>query len=352
MSENNFSQEMDCECIFSHYKLIRQIAMGSSAVIFEAFDLNKDHAKVCCKIVPKNDDSNSSYIEPENVFNEVEVLRRLNHRNIVKFIDFYEDEYNYYLVEELLNGKSLLDYINSKFENFETLNETVIKSIIEQLLDALKYMHKQGIAHRDIKPENIIVIEEKDKIFIKIVDFGLSTLNSDSFSDVICGSIYYIAPEILLNEKYIGSIADIWSAGVIFFTLLADRLPFENDNINILREKIINANYMLPLDIDNDAALLVSKMLNPIPSLRITASEALKSSYFIKDNASIDMAELKDNNSSANSDLFIYYHNNSFSSKKPESHPILYGLKGSFDFDSSNEHQSNSLEYMNMRQCI
>ena len=263
-----------------HYKLLQPIGCGASAVIFEAVDVFTDEP-VCCKIIPKS----TNQIEIENVITEVKILNSLDHKNIVKFYDFFEDEENFYLIEELCKGVTLLQYINEKFENYESLSNFEIKSITFQLLNVLAYLQSKGIAHRDIKPENIIVHEKKDtsngkNLEIKLIDFGLATTDGNDYSDTFCGSIHYIAPEIIVNSKYVACPCDVWSAGVIFFILIADRLPFESEDMDNLIHKIVSGDYVLPLQIDQDAARLVSRLLAPNPEERISAAEAIKDSFF------------------------------------------------------------------------
>ena len=260
------------------------VGYGSSALILESRDILND--EICCvKIVPKDSDD----IIKQNLACEVAALRTLNHPNIVKIKDFFEDQDNFYLVEELCRGKSLLEYINERFQAFTDFSESEIQQIFRQLLSAVKYMHLKKIAHRDLKPENIIIDDSprnksniNDSCFVvKIIDFGFSSIGSDiSNLEKFCGSIHYIAPEILNQVPYDGRKSDIWSLGVILFTLLANRLPFDNDNFDILNDLIIKGRYNIPQDISEPAENLIKKMLDINPNTRISASEALEDRFF------------------------------------------------------------------------
>ena len=268
----DFNSELDY--VFSHYKLVKPIGSGSSAIIFEALDLDNNQ-KVACKLIPKN----SGQITSENVLTEASIIKNLQHNNIVKFIELMEDEDNFYMIQEFCEGQTLLEFINNKLENFENLKESEIKSIIAQILQAIAYLKQNNIAHRDLKPENIVISEHSGKLTIKLIDFGLATLNGNGYSEDFCGSIHYMAPEVLKGQKYTGCQADMWSVGVIFFILIADRLPFESENMTDLIQKIISADFVFPLSINEEAAHFVIKMLNPIATERMTALEALNHPY-------------------------------------------------------------------------
>lgn len=169
--------------------------------------------------------------EIDRFTHQVEVMKRLDHPNIIKLYEMYEDEKRFFLSMELCTGGELFDEISLK----DKFDEETCSIITQQLLGAIGYCHRQGIVHRDLKPENILFDAKKSKI-VKIKDFAASAvyqMNEKNGKDKLMlketvGSAYYVAPEILIgeyNEK-----CDIWSIGVILFIMLAGRPPFEGSN--------------------------------------------------------------------------------------------------------------------------
>ncbi|GMF06674.1 unnamed protein product [[Candida] boidinii] len=209
-------------------------------------DLNNDkiYDKVAIKIISKkllekNKDENSE----ESIIDEINLLKQLNHKNIVKFIDSFESKDSYYIITELATGGELFDRIVEK----TVFTETDAASIIYQLLNGVNYLHNNGIIHRDLKPENILFKTKNDNSDIVIADFGIAkkiqnfnNANSDD-SDLenqqrkpyllgYAGSFGYSAPETYTDEGY-SYPADIWSIGVITYTLLAGLIPFRSETV-------------------------------------------------------------------------------------------------------------------------
>ena len=256
------------------------LGQGSSGTIYLVQDLENGQT-LCCKTIPK--ETIGSGLEEKNIAVEVESLMKMNHPNIVKFHDFCVDSNFFYIFEEYCKGENLLSIINEKIMKGEFLEEESVKKIMRQILDAINYMHKNGVAHRDMKPENIIVENAKDGEFrLKIVDFGLAAFSTEKdLLSTFCGSIYYLPPEMLNSKSYVGSKVDVWSVGVILFVLLTNQLPFENDNIMEILKLITNSMFTIPEGVYlSDAAFrLINRMLDPNPETRITAEDALRSEY-------------------------------------------------------------------------
>ena len=252
-----------------------EIGYGASAMIYCV--RNKEtNEKFCCKIVPKN----SSRSDIDRIKGEASTLKMINHPNITKFIGFTEDEDNFYLIEELCKGKTLFDYINQRIQAFSEFRDFEIKQIMKEIISTLQYLHENNISHRDLKPENIIINLDDLGISIKFIDFGFAKVsNTECLSETYCGSLNYIPPEILRKEPYFSPKVDIWSAGVIFFTLLTGRLPFTGENFNILAQRITHGEYTIPANVPNDARNLLVRMLEVDPKLRIDAVEALADVY-------------------------------------------------------------------------
>ena len=158
----------------------------------------------------------------DQIVHEVDSLNKLDHPNIVKYFETYNDDNHVYLVMELVQGKQLFDTIVCE-EQRKTFNEQRARHYMYQVLSAIKHCHAQGVIHRDIKPENILVTESDN---IRLIDFGLSkTSNALKEIQQIAGTPFYIAPEIIEKKPY-GSKADLWSIGVVMYILLSGYMPF------------------------------------------------------------------------------------------------------------------------------
>ena len=170
---------------------------------------------------------------------EVDILKRLDHPNIVRVHEFFEDECNFYIVMEHCKGGELFDEIlkHKQFTEYEAAH------IIYQVFSCIAYLHDINVIHRDIKPENLL-LEEKDDIFnIKLIDFGVATINEGHEIIGMLGSKSYIAPEVIVgkyNEK-----CDVWSAGVILYILLSGFPPFQGDTDDDVYASIKGCSYIL-----------------------------------------------------------------------------------------------------------
>lgn len=163
--------------------------------------------------------------------NEINILRQLDHENIIKLHEIWEWSDCCFLVLEYCEGGELFHYITER----KHLSEQDAAVIMKQLLSALTYLHKNSISHRDIKPENFMLVKPKDPSKIKMIDFGLSKdcKNTQGIMTTMSGSPYYIAPEVFM-QKYNQKI-DIWSLGVVLYIMLSGKVPFPgNSEIEII----------------------------------------------------------------------------------------------------------------------
>ncbi|CAM9722100.1 unnamed protein product, partial [Ectocarpus fasciculatus] len=227
--------------------------------------------------------------EIKTVINEANIMRELNHANVVSIYGFYEDGPKYYdMALELMEGGELLDRIVKK----TYYNEAEARDVCVPLLAAVEYIHSQGIVHRDLKPENLLLASASDDTSIRLADFGFASSIRDG--DLIngCGTPLYVAPEMLKNIPY-GTSVDMWSVGVIIYVLLAGRPPFNSRGAqNRLDEKILfrlikTGNYNFEDDfwqeVSDDAKDLITKLLTVDPATRMTASEACKHRWLTMD---------------------------------------------------------------------
>ena len=209
---------------------------------------------------------------------EIEILKKLKHPNIVQLYSVIEDEKQIFLIMEYIKGKELFQYILDK----KKLSEEESCMFFQQMISGIEYLHKLKIAHRDIKSENMI-IEQKTKN-LKIIDFGLSNTYGDKPNEMLstaCGSPCYAAPEMLSGKIYKGGGVDIWSVGVVLFSMICGYLPFHEETNKEMYKKIIEGKYSVPGFVSNFGTELIHNLLNTNPKKRIKISK-IKKHYWIK----------------------------------------------------------------------
>ena len=207
---------------------------------------------------------------------EIVIMKLIDHPNIMRLYDVWETSTELYLILEYVEGGELFDYIceNGRLSTSEALG------YFQQIIAAVDYCHRFNIAHRDLKPENLLLDGNKN---IKVADFGMAAWqksNSNGLLRTACGSPHYAAPEVVAGTPYNGSASDIWSCGIILFALLAGRLPFDDDDLGALLEKVKIAKFEIPSHIDRQAEHLISRMLEKDVRKRITMAEILVHPFF------------------------------------------------------------------------
>ncbi|XP_008651114.1 CBL-interacting protein kinase 21 isoform X3 [Zea mays] len=202
----------------------------------------------------------------EQIKREIATLKLLKHPNVVRLYEVSASKTKIYMVLEYVNGGELFDKIALKGK----LTEKEGRKLFQQLIDAVGYCHEKGVCHRDLKPENVLVDAKGN---IKVSDFGLSALpqnqRKDGLLHTTCGSPNYIAPEVLLNKGYDGSVSDVWSCGVILYVMLTGSLPFDDQNMVVLYQKILKGNAHIPKWLSQGAQDLLRKILDPNPITRV-----------------------------------------------------------------------------------
>ncbi|XP_034390798.1 calcium/calmodulin-dependent protein kinase 1Db isoform X2 [Cyclopterus lumpus] len=211
-----------------------------------------------------------------SIENEIAVLRKIKHENIVALEDIYESSNHLYLIMQLVSGGELFDRIVEK--GFYT--EMDASRLIRQVLDAVNYLHTMGIVHRDLKPENLLYFSPHDESKIMISDFGLSKM--EGTGDVMataCGTPGYVAPEVLAQRPYSKAV-DCWSIGVIAYILLCGYPPFYDENDSKLFEQILKADYEFDApywdDISDSAKDFISSLMEKDPEKRFICDQALQ----------------------------------------------------------------------------
>lgn len=252
------------------YYITNTIGLGSTAKV----KLGKHKVtgeKVAIKIIKKKlfDQKPDLSIKLQR---EIAVMRVLNHPNLLKFINFYESEKYVYLILELGSNGELYDLL---VDNGPPSASYSLK-FFREIVYGLDFLHTHNICHRDIKPENILLSSCYN---VKIADFGFARFLKSNAAETSCGSPHYAAPEVIKAQPYDGKAADVWSVGVVLYTLLTGRRPFEDKSVKNLLQKIKNADYQMP-DLPPDVQDIIAKMLTVNPSERITISEIKKHPAF------------------------------------------------------------------------
>uniref|UniRef100_A0A669EI55 Calcium/calmodulin-dependent protein kinase 1Db n=1 Tax=Oreochromis niloticus TaxID=8128 RepID=A0A669EI55_ORENI len=220
-----------------------------------------------------------------SIENEIAVLRKIKHENIVALEDIYESSNHLYLIMQLVSGGELFDRIVEK--GFYT--EMDASRLIRQVLDAVNYLHSMGIVHRDLKPENLLYFSPHDDSKIMISDFGLSKMEgTGGVMATACGTPGYVAPEVLAQKPYSKAV-DCWSIGVIAYILLCGYPPFYDENDSKLFEQILKADYEFDApywdDISDSAKDFISCLMEKDPEKRFTCDQALQHPWIAGDTA-------------------------------------------------------------------
>ena len=260
------------------YDFTKKIGKGNFGKVFQVRNKKTDKLYACKKLSKLNINNLIKFKQ------EINILMKMDHPNIIKLYEVFESENSLYLIMEECFGGELFDKILIRIDKNEMYSEREACAIIKQIVGAIEYCHNKGIAHRDLKPENLLYLKEGDEEDnpLKIVDFGLSKkydVQKHLTSKV--GSVYYVAPEILdgnYNEK-----CDIWSTGVILFILLTGEPPFNGPENKVIFNKIKSYKYDFSNDkwknISLEAKDLISKMLIP-QEKRLSASQVLQHPWF------------------------------------------------------------------------
>lgn len=236
------------------------------------------------------------------IMNEINLMKNLRHFSVVKLLDTIEtDKYILLIMENILGG-DLLTFIKKR----NKLPEKVAKFIFKQLLQSIKYIHSKNIVHRDIKLDNILIDLHNN---IKLCDFGVgkNIVNNQELLYEQCGTPAYIAPEVLGGEGYTGFPVDIWSSGVVLYSLLMGNIPFKAQNLNELQSLIMTGNYKRIEGISQNGKDLLNKLLEINPNKRITPDEALNHPWFFENN---DIDDNKSLNLFTKAELILLSKNN------------------------------------------
>ncbi|KAJ8528085.1 hypothetical protein K7X08_015536 [Anisodus acutangulus] len=267
--------EEKCAVLYGKYELGRILGQGSFAKVYHARNVVTDE-NIAMKVVGKEKVIKVGMME--QIKREISVMKMVKHPNIVELHEVMASKTKIYFAMEFVKGGELFEKVAKG-----KLREHLARGYFQQLISAIDFCHSRGVYHRDLKPENLLLDEEGN---LKVTDFGLSAfsdhLRQDGLLHTTCGTPAYVAPEVIGKNGYNGATSDIWSCGVILYVLLAGFLPFLDDNIMAMYKKIHKGDFRCPPWFSSDAKKLITKMLDPNPSTRITASKIMESSWFKK----------------------------------------------------------------------
>ncbi|KAG7192308.1 uncharacterized protein KQ657_002027 [Scheffersomyces spartinae] len=251
------------------YKILDEIGEGAFGKVYLA-----RHVLLNVKVVLK-----CGLLDDPNIVREVYYHRQLKHKHIVKLYEVIKTESHLWLVLEYCEGNELFYYIYEQ----RRVEYKKCQELFFQIMLAIKYVHSLNLAHRDLKLENIL-LADTDKTIVKLTDFGfVREFNpySRQFLSTVCGTTAYMAPEVLQNIKYLGFQIDIWALGVILYTMLYGRMPFDEDDDLRTKYKILNEEPPYYDTIPRETIALIQRMLSKDPANRPNLNEILNSPFLI-----------------------------------------------------------------------
>ncbi|XP_028551834.1 CBL-interacting protein kinase 32 [Dendrobium catenatum] len=256
------------------YELGQTIGIGTFAKVRLARNLDTGE-HVAIKILLK--EKVLKHKLPEQIMREIATMKLIKHPNVIRLLEVMGSKSKIFIVLEYATGGELFNNI----VNHGRMGEVEARRYFHQLIYAIDFCHSRGVYHRDLKLENLLVDASGN---LKVSDFGFSALHQqlrdDGLLHTTCGTPNYVPPEVLKNRGYDGAPADLWSCGVILFTLLAGYLPFDDHNSINLYKKIATANFTFPSWFSFGIKKLLTRILDPNPVTRMTISEILEDEWF------------------------------------------------------------------------
>ncbi|KAH9810870.1 CAMK/CAMKL/MARK protein kinase, partial [Melampsora americana] len=252
--------------VVGNYTLGRVIGEGSFGTVRIGIH-RLTGTRVAIKHIPKSS-------SPPLLTREIHHHRRLHHPNVVQLYEVIATEHSIWLITELCAGGELFDYLVEKTR----FTESETRRIFGQICLGLGYVHQEGVVHRDLKLENVLLDERCNP---KLADFGFGReFEQRKLLDTFCGTTGYAAPEMLAGRKYLGEEVDIWSLGIIFYTLLSGSLPFDDDDEDVMKSLIMAGKFEIPDFLSNEARDLIIKILQQDPKARPSIENILSHSWF------------------------------------------------------------------------
>ena len=265
----------------SNYEIGHTLGKGAYAVVKVCKDKITGE-KYAMKIYEKSRLNDNS--KKKCVYREIEILKRINHKNIAKLHDVITTDKQILIIQELVNGISLREYYNNEIRNQKGISEhksKIFKKIFRQIFDAMNYIHKRNMAHRDIKLENILINKNYE---VKIIDFGFGMYNPENRpQNFFCGTPNYMPPEIAFKKPYNGQKADLWSLGVLVYKLYCADFPFKGKNEKELYKSIQRGKFRIASYTPDYAKKIIVSMIELNPNKRMSCENILKSEWLKDD---------------------------------------------------------------------
>eukprot|EP01062_Namystynia_karyoxenos_P056492 TRINITY_DN47462_c0_g1_i1.p1 TRINITY_DN47462_c0_g1~~TRINITY_DN47462_c0_g1_i1.p1 ORF type:complete len:342 (+),score=134.50 TRINITY_DN47462_c0_g1_i1:82-1107(+) len=262
-------------CAARGYHLTDHIGSGSFSSVYSAVCEAKDGSQqdVAVKVINKANIS----LKKRNINIEVAIMEHVEHAGIVRLLDKFEDSDRVYLIMEQMKGGELLTRLLREYPHGYTEAEAAF--MVRMIVEAVEYIHSQGVVHRDLKPENLL-FAESSTLQLKLADFGLAQIyQEDMLFQTACGSPHYVAPEILKGKGYTFSV-DMWSVGCVTYVMLCGFCPFVAETDAGLFQRICDGRYTFPSPfwdgVSEDAKDFIRKCLIVNPDERITPAEGLE----------------------------------------------------------------------------
>lgn len=248
------------------YELGKVIGKGNFAVVRLATH-TVTQVKVAIKIIDK------TRLDADNkkkVAREVEIMKLLEHPNVVRLFQVMETEQFLYLVTEYASGGEIFEYLLQQGR----MSEEDAQKKFRQIVQAVEYCHNKGIVHRDLKAENLLLDEAQN---VKLADFGFSNhFSENELLKTWCGSPPYAAPELFEGQEYSGPQADIWSLGVVLYVMVCGALPFDGTNLQNLRSRVLAGRFRIPFYMSSECERMIRRMLQLDPAKRLPLSKVLE----------------------------------------------------------------------------
>ena len=280
--ENSINLFLDSNDKLSKYIIGKEIGKGAYAKVKLVTD-KFTNIKYAMKIYDRSKLTDSA--KKRCVFREIEIMKRSNHKNIVKLKEVIYTQKEILIIMELINGISLRDYYNKNIRNQKNLSEEkekIIKEFFKQIFSAMGYLHRNHMAHRDIKLENILLDNNKT---IKIIDFGFGMYNPENrLQNFFCGTPNYMSPEIASKRYYKGQNSDLWSLGVLLYKMCCADFPFKGANEKDLYKYIKKGTFTYPNYINEHIKKVINNLIVVDPDKRIGCEYILNLTWFVTDN--------------------------------------------------------------------
>ncbi|KAF5810860.1 putative protein kinase CAMK-CAMKL-CHK1 family [Helianthus annuus] len=261
--------------LLRRYEIGHVLGHGSFGKVYVARNVQTNEL-VAVKVIDKDKILKGGLIS--HIKREISILRRVRHPNIVQLYEVMATKTKIFFVMEYVKGGELFTKVAKG-----RLKEEVARKYFQQLISAVGFCHARGVFHRDLKPENILLDEDGD---LKVSDFGLSAISEqicgDGLFHTFCGTPAYVAPEVLMRKGYEAAKVDIWACGVILFVLMAGYLPFRDQNVMVMYQKIYRGEFRRPRWFSPELTRLLKRMLDTNPETRISIPQIMEDKWFKK----------------------------------------------------------------------